>query len=236
MNDCNIFRQKKKIHEYGRDDTTSYVTAFVLSWHIFGRWFTSVGMLMCLILLSACAGAPQSGGTEQPSDFNSFLHPPTKAPTATLVPPGEIDLTGKLDDNGVVIDPLTITAPDGCMRLELEPGTVVQTADGAPLERLTIAQDYAGKLPVEAYGVSISYAYRFGLEQVRFSKPAKIVFTCLKNMKRSLIFEISLGIKGDGGEWDQISVQGDDTSVWTRLDSLVPGQRYLLVGPAPMGS
>jgi hypothetical protein len=193
-------------------------------------------IVIFLVLLSACGGGAPGGNETGPGPVDSFLHPPTKSPTATLVPPGEIDLSGMLDTQGAAVQPLTLAAPDGCMRLEIDAGTSVLTASGQPAGRLTIAQDYPGKLPMEAYGVSISYAYRFGPEEVRFSQPAKIVFTCLKNMKKTLIFEISLGIKGDDEAWDQISVQGDDTSVWTRLDSLLPGHRYLLVGPAPMGS
>jgi hypothetical protein len=190
--------------------------------------------LLCLAMLCACAAKVESGDGQ--GGMDTFLHPPTKAPTPTLVPPGEIDLAGKLDAQGVTAAPLTLAAPDGCMRLEVDAGTSLVTKDGKPPARLSIAQDYSGKLPMKAYGVPISYAYRFGPQEVRFSKPAKIVFTCLKNMKKTLIFEISLGIKGDSDEWDQISVQGDDRSVWTRLDTLLLGMRYLLVGPAPMGS
>lgn len=198
---------------------------------------TPVILLLCLALLCACSGEVASGGnTNSQGAADTFLHPPTKAPTPTLVPPGEIDLSGKLDAQGNALEPLTLAAPDGCMRLEIEAGTSLLTPAGQPVKKLSIAQDYTGKIPMQAYGVPISFAYRFGPEEVRFSKPARIVFTCLKNMKRTLIFEISLGIKGDAGEWDQISMQGDDTSVWTTLEALLPGQRYLLVGPAPMGS
>lgn len=193
-------------------------------------------VLFCLLLLSACAGGTNGGSDSEPGGLDTFLHPPTKAPTPTLMPPGEIKLDGMLDAQGVAVEPLTLAAPDNCMRLEVEAGVSLLTAAGKPPERLSIAQDYTGKLPMEAYGVPISFAYRFGPEEVRFSKPVKIVFTCLKNMKKTLIFEISMGIKGDAEEWDQLSVQGDETSVWTRLETLLLGQRYLLVGPAPMGS
>jgi hypothetical protein len=122
------------------------------------------------------------------------------------------------------------------MRLEIDQGAVLLDAAGRPAGHLVIQQDYPGKLPMEAYGVSISYAYRFGPDELHFSTPAKIVFSCLKNFKKSLISETSLGIKGDGGEWQQLSTQGDAETIWTRLDSLQTGWRYLLVGPAPMGS
>jgi hypothetical protein len=122
------------------------------------------------------------------------------------------------------------------MRLQVNQGTVIQKADGAPAGRLVIQQDYPGKLPMEAYGVSISYAYRFGPEVLHFSSPVKIVFSCLKNYKSTLVAETSLGIQGDDGKWDQLSVQGDEAAIWSRLDSVEPGKRYLLVGPAPMGS
>ncbi len=184
--------------------------------------------LACLFL-AACSQAQATGET-------SFLHPPTKAPTPTLVSPKEIDLSQQLDAQGRALAPLKLEAPDGCLSLEIEQGVTLLNPSGQPASRLVIQQDYPGKLPMEAYGVPISYAYRFGPEEVRFSSPAKIIFSCLKNYKKTLASEASVGIRGDGGQWDQLSVQGDEQTVWTRLENLQPGFRYLLVGPAPMGS
>jgi hypothetical protein len=120
--------------------------------------------------------------------------------------------------------------------MEIDQGTSVLTSSGKPASQLVIQQEYPGKLPVEAYGVSVSCAYRFGPEELRFSNPAKIVFTCLKNYKKTMVSETSLGIQSDGGKWNQQSVQGDEQTIWSRLDNLQTGTSYLLVGPAPMGS
>lgn len=193
--------------------------------------------LRAAALLIACAWlAACAQGQGQGPGIDTFLHPPTKGPTATLVPPEEIDLRGQLDAQGRALAPLNLEAPDGCLHLEVEQGTTVLNGIGEPAARLVIQQDYPGKLPMEAYGVAASYAYRFGPTELRFSKPIKVRFSCMKNYKMTLVSETSVGIQGDGGEWDQISVQGDDKTVWTRLETLKPGSRYLLVGPAPMGS
>jgi hypothetical protein len=186
--------------------------------------------ILCLLGLSlpACAQAQGVG--------DNFLHPPTKAPTPTLFSPNEIDLASQLDAQGRALAPLTLAAPDGCLHLEVDQGTVILNAAGWPASRLVIQQDYPGKLPMQAYGVPISYAYRFGPDELKFSAPAKVVLTCLKNFKKTLLTEISLGLQSDGGQWDQLSMQGDEQQVWTRLENLRPGWRYLLVGPAPMGS
>lgn len=194
------------------------------------RWLRLIAILCILCLcLSACSPIQNSG-------VDTFLHPPTKAPTPTLLPPKEINLESQLDQQGRALTPLILESPDGCMRLEIDQDAVILDAAGRPASRLVVQQDYPGRLPLEAFGVSISYAYRFSPDELHFSAPAKIVFSCLKNFKKSLLAEISLGIKGDNGEWEQLSVQGDAETVWTRLDSLQPGRRYLLVGPAPMGS
>ncbi len=186
-----------------------------------------------LCALSLCLPAC---GPVQNSSVDNFLHPPTKAPTSTLLPPQEVNLSSQLDQQGQALTPLVLKSPDGCMRLEIDQGVAVLDAAGQPAGRLEIRQDYPGKAPLEAFGVPISYAYRFGPDELHFSAPAKIVFSCLKNFKKSLLAEISLGIKGDGGEWEQLSVQGDAETAWTRLESVQPGRRYFLVGPAPMGS
>jgi hypothetical protein len=193
------------------------------------RWQRIVAVL-CLLgsFLPACAQAQDAG--------DNFLHPPTKAPTPTLFSPNEIDLASQLDAQGRTLTPLTLAAPDGCLHLETDQGTVILNAAGQPASRLVIQQDYPGKLPMQAYGVPISYAYRFGPDELKFSAPAKIVFTCLKNFKKTLLTEMSLGLQSDGGQWDQLSVQGDEQQVWTRVEDLKSGWRYLLVGPAPMGS
>jgi hypothetical protein len=180
------------------------------------------------LFLPACSQAEEVG--------DNFLHPPTKAPTATLHPPKMIDIGAKLDAQGRALDLLSLEAPDGCMRMEIDRGTKILNAAGQPASRLVIQQNYPGKLPMQAYGVSISYAYHFSPDELKFSAPVKIVFTCLTNFKKTLLTEISLGMQSDDGQWDQISVQGDDYQVWTRLESLKPGWGYLLVGPAPMGS
>ena len=188
-----------------------------------------------IFLCALCLCLPACGDDED-GGIDTFLHPPTKAPTPTLLPPLEIDLSRQLDEQGRVLTPLVLEAPDGCMHLEIDQGAIILDAAGRPAGSLVIQQDYPGKLPMEAFGVSISYAYRFGPNELHFSAPAKIVFSCLKNFKKTMIAETSLGIKADGGEWQQLSTQGDAETIWTRLDSLLPGWRYLLVGPAPMGS
>jgi hypothetical protein len=189
------------------------------------------GLCILGLSLAACLPADPSGGGGDP-----FLHPPTKGPTPTLYSPAEIDLTGKLDPQGHALAPLVLEAPDGCLRLEIDQAVTVLDAAGQPASRLIIQQDYPGKLPMEAYGVTISYAYRFGPDELRFSAPAKVVFACLKNYKRTMVTEISLGMKSDDEQWQQLSVQGEADTIWTHLESVQPGWRYLLVGPAPMGS
>lgn len=191
----------------------------------------SIIILLCAILLwlPACAQAPTIAE-------ESFLHPPTKAPTPTLYPAEEIDLKEMLDPQGRALTFLQLQAPDGCMRLEIEQGTAILDADGSPAARLIIQQDYPGKPPMEAFGVSASWAYRFGPDELRFSSPVKIVFSCLKNFKKTFVSETSLGMKADEKGWEQLSVQAGDGTVWTRLEGVQPGWQYFLVGPAPMGS
>ncbi|HEX7567399.1 MAG TPA: hypothetical protein VF355_02410 [Anaerolineaceae bacterium] len=194
------------------------------------RWLRLVAILCALCMcLPACTQAQSTG---EPS----FLHPPTKAPTPTLLPPKEIDLSQQLDAQGRAIAPLKIEAPDGCLHLEINQGIAVLNAAGQPGSRLVIQQDYPGQLPMIAYSVPISYAYRFGPDELRFSAPVKIIFSCLKNLDTTIISEISVGMMNDNGQWDQLSVQRDGETVWTRLESLQPGWKYILVGPAPMGS
>ncbi len=183
-----------------------------------------------------CLGLAACSQPTQGTQVDDFMHPPTKSPTATLVPPKEIDLSQQLDAQGQATAPLKLEAPDGCLSLEIDQGTTVLTAAGKPATRLVIQQDYPGKLPMEAYGVSISYAYRFGPDELRFSAPVKIIFSCFKNYQQTLVSQASVGLQGDDGKWDQLSVKGDEKTIWTRLESLQPGVRYLLVGPAPMGS
>jgi len=192
-----------------------------------------LALLLCgfCICLPACAQAAQTTGAA-----NNILHPPTKGPTPTLLAPKEIDLSQQLDAQGAALTALKLESPDGCLRLEIDPGTKILTVGGKPATRLEIRQDYPGKLPVEAYGVSIGYAYRFGPEELAFSAPARIVFSCLKDYQKTLVTQASVGIQGDAGQWDQLSVQGDDKTIWTKLEKVQPGYRYLLVGPAPMGS
>ena len=122
------------------------------------------------------------------------------------------------------------------MHLEVEQGTAILNTDGGPASQLVIQQDYPGKPPMEAYGVSASWAYRFGPGELRFSSPVKIVFSCLKNYKKTFVAETSLGMKADEKDWQQLSVKAGDDTIWTRLDSVQPGWQYFLVGPAPMGS
>jgi hypothetical protein len=191
-------------------------------------WNGVILATLCLVL-AACSPVQGNGG-------DNFLHPPTKAPTPTLLPPKEIDLSSQLDNQGMTLSPLVLDAPDGCLHLEVEKGVTLLNADKQPVKRLVIQQDFAGKLPLEAYGVPISYAYRFGPDGISFSAPIKVIFSCINNYKKTMLSEISVGIKGDDGKWDQLSVQGDDEKVWTRLENLQPGRGYLLVGPAPMGS
>jgi hypothetical protein len=70
----------------------------------------SITILLCAILLwlPACAQAPTIAE-------ESFLHPPTKAPTPTLYPAEEIDLKEMLDLRAGR-QPSQLQAPDGCMR------------------------------------------------------------------------------------------------------------------------
>jgi hypothetical protein len=192
--------------------------------------FIAVSCLVCSLLLACSQDQNSSAGGD------NFLHPPTKAPTSTLYAPKEIDLSDKIDPQGKAIAPLTLDAPDGCLRLEVDQGTAITNSAGQPAKSLVIQQDYPGKLPIQAYGVAVSYAYRFGPEELHFSSPVKIIFSCLKNYKKTLVSETSLGIKGDSGKWDQLSVQGDEATIWTRLDKIQPDSQYILVGPAPMGS
>jgi hypothetical protein len=190
------------------------------------RW-----MLPCLLIifLYACAQNVQIGQVD-------IIHPPTKAPTPTLLPPKEIDLAGKLDERGNVISALVLDAPDNCFHVEIKPGTTVLDPTGKPPLTIVIRQMYPGKPPMEAYSVPISYAYRFGPGDFHFSTAVKLVFTCLKNYKKSELNKISVGIKNDTSGWDQISVQGNDQIIWTSVDSLLSGWNYYLLGPAPMGS
>lgn len=194
------------------------------------NWLKMFAILsgMCLLLWGC--------NVDQESGEITFMHPPTKAPTATLIAPTEIDLNHLLDLQGLALEPIRLEYYNGCMALEIDQGVSILTEVGQPASRLVIQQDYPGKPPMQAYGVSISYAFRFGPEALHFSSPPKIVFSCLKNLKKTLIAEISLGIQADDGNWQQLSVQGDDLIVWTRLENLQPGRRYYLVGPAPMGS
>jgi hypothetical protein len=208
--------------------TKPLTPAFVCPMHVRCLWNAVILTGLCLFL-AACSSAQGNGQ-------DNFLHPPTKAPTPTLLSPKEIDLSSQLDSQGNTLSPLELDAPDGCLHLEIGKGVAILNADKQPVKRLVIQQDFAGKLPMEAYGVPISYAYRFGPEEITFSAPVQVIFSCINNYKKTMLTEISVGIKGDDGKWDQLSVQGDDEKVWTRLENLLPGRGYLLVGPAPMGS
>ena len=195
-------------------------------------WF---GLLLLGVALT-CLPACSSPSSERGISPVEFLHPPTKAPTPTLPQPQAYDLGQSLDPQGKALSALQFASPDGCMHLEIQQGVVVLDAAGQPPASLQISQDYSGKLPMEAYSVPISYAYRFGPGEFRFSQPVKIVFVCLKNYKLTFLSEMSLGMKGDNGEWQQFGVKGDETRVWGILESLEPVWRYILAGPAPMGS
>jgi hypothetical protein len=188
------------------------------------------------VLLAVCLCLPACLPAGEAGEVDSFLHPPTKGPTPTLYSPRQIDLAGQLGPDGLALAPLRLEAPDGCLVLEVDQGASVLDSSGRPAASLVIAQDYPGKLPLEAYGVAISYAYRFGPAELLFNPPAKVIFGCLKNYKRTMVSEISLGMQSDDEEWQQLSVQGEAETIWTRLESVQPGWRYLLVGPAPMGS
>lgn len=190
-------------------------------------WLINLGVLG--LILAACT-------QDQAGEVDSFIHPPTKGPTPTLIAALQFDLGPQLGNNSRLAAPLVLDAPDGCARLEFEQGTALFLSDGHTAGRLVIQPDYPKKLPQEAYGVPISAAYRFGPDEIRLDTPVRIIFTCLKNFKRTMVNDISLGMVADDGQWEQHSIEGNAEQVWTRLESLRPGWRYLLVGPAPMGS
>jgi hypothetical protein len=116
----------------------------------------------------------------------NILHPQPKHLPHLAATTG-VDLSQSLDPQGKALSALNFASPDGCVRLEIEQGVAVLDTAGQPPKRLLISQDYPGKLPMEAYSVPISYAYRFGPGDLNFSQPVKIVFSCLKNYKLTLL-------------------------------------------------
>ena len=192
-------------------------------------------ILLCAIsgILTACSS--QSSENTLPS-ISEILHPPTLAPTPTLALPSEYDLAGKLNPQGQALSNLEFSSPDGCLKLSIPAGTSILDGAGKPAAKLAIGQAYPKKVPLEAFGVSIGFWYTFGPQELHFDPKIALVLTCTERLKNTLPDELSIGMLGPADEWDQQSILFKDALVSTRLNLLVPGWIYGLVGPAPLGS
>jgi hypothetical protein len=191
--------------------------------------FLSIALALCL---AACGGAPSS-------PMDTFAHPPTLGPTPTLPPSVDHDLTNELDAAGRARSALALSSADGWVRLDIPAGTQVTTAQGAPVQHISITALYPGKLPIGSYGYAAGFAYQFGPAEIHFNPSASLVFRySTEGLGRVLPRELGVGRARGESDWIQYSVKADEAQkeIQATTDSLLPDGHYILVGPAPMGS
>ncbi len=88
---------------------------------------------------------------------------PTPAPIPTA-PPGNIDLSGKMDPQGKLLTDFELTSSDGRARLSLAKGTRVLDAQSQPAKSLTVStRQPQPSESVDAFLVGLAYDFGGGI-------------------------------------------------------------------------
>lgn len=95
---------------------------------------------------------------------------PTLLPTP--LPPVTLDLSGKIDQKGQLLEDIELISIDGCAVLSLKQGTTLKKKDGQPPSSLMVT----GRPQSEyfQYGIVTGLIYDFGPEEVTMDKPSDL--------------------------------------------------------------
>ena len=102
---------------------------------------------------------------------------PTRVPTptATPLPPVTVELSGKIDDAGMLLEDVEVISGDGVAVLYLAKGTRVVDASGKPLDSITVT---AGPPEVPWYEHYLyGLAYDFSPGGARFDPSARLTIS-----------------------------------------------------------
>lgn len=202
-------------------------------WGLLAACFTVAALsLACLAGCRPTADEPFSG-------LGEVVHPPTLGPTPTLSPVSEVDLTALLDGEGRATQDVTVESSDGWLYVTIPAGTQVLAADGQPAERLTIAPQYSGQLPQEAYGYAPGYGYMFGPGVVTFDPAATLAFRFSDEGIAGVIpGDLSIGAALGSEQWRTLSsrVDRDAHEIRAQVSGFEPDWRYMILAPSPIGS
>ncbi|MCJ7568231.1 MAG: hypothetical protein MUO58_11895 [Anaerolineales bacterium] len=178
-------------------------------------------------------------GCYDPGDLVEIIHPPTLGPTPTLPAVINVDLSTVLDATGKTTDDLMSVSSDGWVRLEIPAGTRISSASGEPIALLNIIPVYSGRLPMDAYGYAPGFAYEFGPDEIHFDPKARLVFLYTdKGIVGIIPSDITIGIAYGTEEWKSYNsrVDMEKREIKISVSELLPGWRFMLLAPVPIGS
>ncbi len=95
---------------------------------------------------------------------------PEPNPTPTL-----FDLSGVIDEDGVVREDIEYSTPDGTLELQITGGTTARTEDGAPLPSVEVEVVCADIAPPPAGDYIVDCAYDLAPDGATFDPPITLV-------------------------------------------------------------
>lgn len=197
-----------------------------------------VHLLLRILAVTVCSIFLLTG-CDHPGDLVEIIHPPTLGPTPTLPAVTAVDLSTVLDETGKTKDDLISVSSDGWVRLEIPTGTRISSASGEPIASLNIIPVYSGRLPMDAYGYAPGLAYEFGPDEIHFDPKVRLVFLYTdKGIVGIIPSDITIGIAYGTEEWKSYnsSVDMEKREIKISVSELLPGWRFMLLAPVPIGS
>jgi hypothetical protein len=139
------------------------------------RLLAYVCMLVVVIGSWAGCAAPEASPTllplASPAPTPTRAPTPIPTPTPTSVPPVIVELSGKVDDAGILLEDVEIISGDGLAILHVAKGTKVLDAGDRALDSITVT----ARLPDEWYLSGLAYDFSPG--DTRFDSPARLTIS-----------------------------------------------------------
>ncbi len=174
------------------------------------RLVALISMVVMIMGLWAGCVAPEASPTATLPSLPTPTFPPlpTATPTPTPVPPVTVELSGKVDSAGILLEDIEIVSADAVAVLYLAKGTKVLDASGKPLNSITVTAGPPQAPSYERYLFGLAYVFSPG--GARFDPPAWLTMTYdLTHLPGELVDE----------GMTQIAYFEEAESTWTWLDS-----------------
>jgi hypothetical protein len=198
-------------------------------------------------VLPPSSPTPTPGATASPSPAPEPTASPPPAPTVRPMPqptaapttPGDsLDLSGVIDDNGVVQQGVSYTSPDGTLEIAVGSGTTALTEGDDPLPAVVVEKVCQDVPPPPANAYLVGCAYDFGPDGATFDPPITITLNYDPAEVPEGVAEEDLVVAYYNvatGQWVILPSTVDTTAhtITATVDHLTLFAAYATVVPAP---